>query len=420
MVTAYHGVMSRPASIADGGQQAPRIRVRLEPVLDLDRLGEAWRALEPRSEPSFFRSWSWIGCWLRHLPPDRRPLAAIATSDDEVVGLGVFLARRERRHGIIATHGLRLHQSGEPRLDSPFIEHNGLLADRACAPSVWAAVLGLLTRCGAWDEVILGGLDRRAAELCIEAARAHRRPVVVREERRAAHLDLAQLRGSQRGLADVLSRNTRHQLARARRLYEEIGPLALRSAQTADEALGMLEQLKALHQKSWERRGRPGCFATPLFEAFHRDLIRDRFRHGEIQLQCAAAGRQAIGYLYNFAHGGRVYAYQGGFDYAADGRLKPGLVTHALAIEQAMREGFAVYDFMAGENRLKASFASVWSDMVWLSVQRTSAAFWLERQLAAAKSRVTGAGRLRMRTPSAGSGQSGIGAPPESAGSRRT
>jgi hypothetical protein len=40
---------------------------------------------------------------------------------------------------------------------------------------------------------------------------------------------------------------------------------------------------------------------------------------------------------------------------------------------------------MAGENRLKASLASHWRDMVWLSVQRPSAAFWLERQLAAAK-----------------------------------
>ena len=40
-----------------------------------------------------------------------------------------------------------------------------------------------------------------------------------------------------------------------------------------------------------------------------------------------------------------------------------------------MREGYTTYDFMAGENRLKASFASHWRDMVWLSVQRPSAAF---------------------------------------------
>ena len=156
----------------------------------------------------------------------------------------------------------------------------------------------------------------------------------------------------------------------------------------------MLEQLKELHQKSWRRRGEPGCFATPIFETFHRALIRDRFRSGEIQLLRAAAGNQAIGYLYNFAYGDRIYAYQSGFAYATNGRLKPGLLTHALAIERAMREGYAIYDFMAGEKRLKASFASHWRDMVWLSVRRPSAAFWLERQLAAAKDRWLAPARL--------------------------
>jgi CelD/BcsL family acetyltransferase involved in cellulose biosynthesis len=243
-------------------------------------------------------------------------------------------------------------------------------------------MFGLLGRGGAWDEVVLSGLERHTADLSIEAARAQRHLVIVGAQRRAAHLDLAALRRSGRRLADVVSRNTRHQMMRARRLYAAIGPISLRAARTADEALAMLEQLKALHQKSWQRRGAPGCFATPSFERFHHDLIRDRFRHGEIQLLCAAAGNQAIGYLYNFAHGDRIYAYQSGFNYAADGRLKPGLVTHAMAIERAMREGYTTYDFMAGENRLKASFASHWRDMVWLSVQRPSAIAWLQRRLA--------------------------------------
>jgi CelD/BcsL family acetyltransferase involved in cellulose biosynthesis len=388
--------MATPTRSVDRAPAASGIRVRLEPV-DLDWLGQAWRALEPQSEPSFFRSWGWIGCWLQHLPPERPPLVAIATSGDEVVGLGVFLARREWRHGLVPMDSLGLHQSGEAALDSLHIEHNGLLAARSHAPAVWQATLGLLTCRSSWHELTLGGLERATAALCIDAARMQECQIVVRQRRRSAHLDLARLRRSGRGLAHVVSRNTRHQLARARRLYEALGPLSLRAAQSADEALAMLEQLKTLHQRSWRRRGQPGCFATPFFEAFHRDLIGRRFRHGEIQLVRAAAGSQSIGYLYNFAYGDRVYAYQSGFDYTADGRLKPGLVTHALAIEQAMRQGFAIYDFMAGENRLKASLASHWSEMVWLSVQRPSAASWLERQLAAVKSRVAVAGLPRLR-----------------------
>jgi CelD/BcsL family acetyltransferase involved in cellulose biosynthesis len=374
----------------DGAPAPDGVRARLEPVADLDRLGEAWCAIERHSEPSFFRSWGWIGCWLRHLPPGRQPLAAIATSGAEIVGLGVFVPVRQRRRWVLPARAWHLHACGEPALDSLFIEHNGLVADRAHASAVWAAMLGRVGGGDAWDEVILGGLERHTAELGLEAARAQRRPVIVRAQRRAAHLDLTALRRSGGHLAHALSRNTRHQLMRARRLYAAMGPLSLRAANSADEALAMLEQLKALHQRSWRRRGRPGCFATPVFEAFHRDLIRHRFRSGEIQLLRAAAGDQAIGYLYNFAYGDRVYAYQSGFDYAADGRLKPGLLTHALAIERAMREGYATYDFMAGENRLKSSLASQWRDIVWLSVQRPSVAFRLERRLVSTKDRWLG------------------------------
>jgi hypothetical protein len=74
-------------------------------------------------------------------------------------------------------------------------------------------------------------------------------------------------------------------------------------------------------------------------------------------------------------------------------------VTHALAIEHAMREGFATYDFMAGENRLKASFASHWSDMIWLGVQGPSASR-LAPRLAGWRRWATEAWRRRQSPPS--------------------
>jgi CelD/BcsL family acetyltransferase involved in cellulose biosynthesis len=376
LVIAYHSAMAARILSAEHRHPASGIRVRLEPVVDLERLGEAWRALEPESGPSFFQSWGWIGCWLHHLGPDRQPLAAIATHDGRVIGLGVFVAGR-RPPRALGARRLRLHESGEPELDSLCIEHNGLLAARGRAPAVWMAILQALQGAPGWDELMLGGLERCTAELCMAAADARDLRVVVRQRRASAHLDLEQLRRSGRTLADVLSRNARQQLARARRRYEASGPLRLQAARSADEALAMLARLKVWHQRTWQRRGRPGCFAAPAFEAFHRDLIRSRFRHGEILLLCASAGDRPFGYLYNFARSGRVYAYQNGLDYAADGRFKPGLVSHVLAIEQALRDGFAVYDFLAGENRLKARLASDRDEMVWLAVRRRSARAWL-------------------------------------------
>lgn len=379
LMIPYHSVMTTGMRAADRVRTVAGIEVRLEPVVDLDRLGVAWRALELRSDLSFFQSWGWIGCWLRHLPPDRRPLAAIAVRDAQVLGLGVVVPGRERRYGIVLARTLRLHETGDAQLDSLCIEHNGILADRDHAAAVWAALLASLLHHDTWNEVILGGLAPPTAVACTQAARAHNLDVVVRGRRPSACLNLERLRQQRRAFEATLSRNTRHQLLRARRLYEHIGPLRLRAARSADEALAMLDQLKVLHQQAWRRRGRPGCFAAPVFEAFHRDLIRDRFHHGGIRLLCACAGDRPFGYLYNFAHGDRIYAYQSGFDYPADGRLKPGLVSHALAIEQALGNGFAVYDFMAGDNRLKASFASDRDDMLWLALRRPSLRSWLQK-----------------------------------------
>ena len=115
----------------------------------------------------------------------------------------------------------------------------------------------------AGDEVVLGGMERHTAELGIEAARSQRRTVIVRAQRRAAHLDLAALRRSGGRLADALSRNSRHQLRRTRRLYSALGPLSLRAARTADEALAMLEQLKALHQRAGVGAASPAVSPPP-------------------------------------------------------------------------------------------------------------------------------------------------------------
>ena len=54
------------------------------------------------------------------------------------------------------------------------------------------------------------------------------------------------------------------------------------------------------------------------------------------------------------------------------------MVTHALAIRHAFRSGARVYDFMAGRNRLKESFATECRPMLWQVVQQPRLAFRLE------------------------------------------
>ena len=124
-------------------------------------------------------------------------------------------------------------------------------------------------------------------------------------------------------------------------------------------------------------------FANPFFERFHRALITDLFAAEQVQLLRICAGGRPIGYLYNLVQGGRVHNYQSGFAYGPDARLKPGLVSHALAVEHNLARGASCYDFMAGDSRYKRSLATGTDHLVWLVVQRSRLKFRLEHALRA-------------------------------------
>ena len=127
-----------------------------------------------------------------------------------------------------------------------------------------------------------------------------------------------------------------------------------------------------------------------FFESFHRDLISRRFRAGEIQLLRVLAGEKRIGCLYNFVKDGHVYAYQSGFDYGTDSRLKPGLVSHCLAINFNLAKGAQIYDFMAGDSRYKKSLGTDFVEMSWLVLQRPIRRLRFENALLSIKRKLVG------------------------------
>jgi CelD/BcsL family acetyltransferase involved in cellulose biosynthesis len=218
-----------------------------------------------------------------------------------------------------------------------------------------------------------GGSRLRLSEKAVEDRGLRRSETVLP----SYSVDLRLLDKSEGELYPVLSTNARQQLRRALRYFERLGPLHLVEAKTQPEAFEFFVSLKVLHSASWERRGKPHSFTGSFFEAFHRRLIERSFAEGGTQLLRAGAGDRIIGYLYNFRLGNRVYAYQSGFD-DADRRERPGIVTHALAIRHAFRSGARVYDFMAGRNRLKESFATRCEPMLWQVIQQPRFMFRME------------------------------------------
>jgi CelD/BcsL family acetyltransferase involved in cellulose biosynthesis len=347
-----------------------------------------WRDLERRAEPSFFLSWLWVGSWLRALPDGLDTRLLTVRRGGEIVGLGVFVFAHRGRLSPLGDQRAHLHETGDPALDVATIEDNGLLVDRRFAGEVEAAALLWLTgKERKIDRLALGGVTPDVAGVTGAIASQHRLLCDVRNDSPRPYVNLDDIRRQGGRYLDRLSANTRQAIRRSLRLYERQGPVEFAIASTIGEAEDFLARLEALHQAYWTSRGEPGAFSFPMFRRLHGDLVRQAFPAGAVRLCSIAAGGVEIGYLYNFAWRGRVYAYQSGFRYEGDNRHRPGLVSHCLAIEQALSRGDSVYDFMAGNRQHKTSLSTDQDRLYWVVLRRPTAVARIRRQL----------GRLRGR-----------------------
>ena len=120
-----------------------------------------------------------------------------------------------------------------------------------------------------------------------------------------------------------------------------------------------------MHQARRKARDEPGAFAPGRRLQFHKKLIERGCISGRVHLLRVRAGQETIGVLYNLVQNGKVYFYQSGFQYSGARHLKPGLVTHACAIQHYLELGFTDYDFLAGDARYKTSLATASRPMAW-------------------------------------------------------
>ena len=71
---------------------------------------------------------------------------------------------------------------------------------------------------------------------------------------------------------DTLSSNTRYQIRRSRRIYEERGQVELKRAQSVGEALEFFDQIGPLHIHRWGGELGESGFVNPEFLLFHRNF----------------------------------------------------------------------------------------------------------------------------------------------------
>ncbi len=359
----------------------PQLSAAVEPLPELDALERDWRDLEGRAHASFFTGWTWIGTWLRWLPPDLPIRLLRARCGARTVGLALVVDGPTRSClGLPMCGTQHLHATGRPVLDALMIEHNGFLVDRAHEREAVSRLLQTwMERHRGSSEWVLPGLPAGRIDAALVAGIAPRVTWVERV-RESYAMDLARIRTSGGDPLTGLSSNSRSQIRRSMKEYQTLGALTLAVASDVDQALVWMDEMIALHQAHWTSKGLPGAFATPEFVSFHQALVRAGVGRGEVQLMRIAAGDRTLAVLYSFIHGGRVYFYQGGLDYGLiEKHARPGLVAHVMAARHHAAQGLEVYDFMVGDSRYKSTLSDLRESMVWAVVQTPSVRLALER-----------------------------------------
>lgn len=147
----------------------------------------------------------------------------------------------------------------------------------------------------------------------------------------------------------------RHELRRKLRRAENAVELAYTVTDTPDRLDADLDTFIALHRMS-QQDDKQG-FMTPPKVAFFRDMARQLWREGWLELAFLHADDRPIAGLCCMTYGTTYAAYNSGYhpDYGA---LSAGIVLFANRIRSAIDRGFGAFDFLRGNEAYKYRFGA--------------------------------------------------------------
>lgn len=367
--------------------------LRIERIRSPDLSGHLrpiWEDLLSRdTEGSPFLSPEWIGAWLEVFGQEQSAGALVWWEGEDPVGAAIL------------THGTG--RLGPFRVDRAFL-------NASTAESVWCEQNDLLHLNGHGHAMVRDLATYVADEGIEELVLRGVRPGALAQLREswgphtiegfaspAPYIDLDALRRDGADYLSCLSGNTRWQIRRSIRLYEErYGPRNIVEASEREELLPALGKLTTMHQTQWEEKGGEGALGDPVVLRFHEALLGRKHRsEGGLEPRILAVrfGDTTVGYLYNLVWRGREYSLQSGFLSEDDHRLKPGLVSHSMVVQRGLERGYTTYELLGGHPhhvRYKQSLSTGSRTNYWVEIQSRTPRMGMIRCIRFARRCLTG------------------------------
>lgn len=367
-----------------------------EPLGSLDALESRWRELESHSNCSFFLSWSWIGAWIRLVQQHISLRLYVCRRDGATVALAVISEVTATRRRLFRTNTIAINEVSRADFNV-FIEYNGLLTLPGLETTALQQFVSDLDACSDyWDELQITNVP---SDSWLPLKTGNADTTLILDAEHTAWIAPLDANTDLQQLYSRMSPTRRSKIRRSFKEYEKEGALQIEAAKSLEQALAFFAAMGALHTERWKRVGELGSFSNTSWVSFHHDLITSAFSRGEIQLLRILCGCRPIGYIYNFTYRGSVLMLQSGFASESSNLLRPGYVSHMLAMQMNARNGAAQYDFLIGDSDYKKVLAEPQASATLVSgrLQRRRVKFSLEDSLL----RVYRAMRRMLSTPAA-------------------
>ncbi len=321
-----------------------------------------WRQLESRiGSTSVACSATWTDIWLQVYGKLVPYEFFIIESNGTVQGICLLTHGAGQKDGPIPIRTLHVGTAGEPQPGSVCVEYNRLLVEEDAQDAFIAGLAQYIQQNRHWEQFRLDGFE----ESTLEAWKQYFPYAEVRR-RDSRYFDLAAARDANSDVISLLGKSTRSNL---RRQLKKYGEITCEWAEDVEQAEEFLQQLITLHQARWNAIGQPGAFASDRFHAFQLQATLRLFLEGKVVLFRVSHEESLVGCLLLLNDGNRLLDYLSGFA-SFEEKPSPGLISHYLCMEEALRRGFDAYDFLVGEKRHKENLSTHTAQLCWLTVSK--------------------------------------------------
>lgn len=308
----------------------------------LDAHADAWNQLAA-GHP--MRGHDWLSGWWRHYRLGSELFTlAVFDENETLIGLAPWRLETSARRGAV----IRWLGDGEVCTDHLSL----LIADGQTEAVVDQIADFLVDACEDWDLLRLDDADADDPRLAALSESLAQRGCDASAADAGACWAI-ELPNEWEAFLARQSKSHRKQLRRAERRVLESDACEWRPVTTQAELDTAWPQFVDLHQRRRASLGEPGCFASPRFGAFHRELAGRLLDRDQLRLSLLLLSGVPAAAEYHLAGPDAVYAYQGGVD---PERLdeEPGRLSNIATIKAAVEAGVARFDFLRGDEPYKA------------------------------------------------------------------